>query len=82
MRVTIMENEYISFYKYANVYLLKLSGITNEDISRHISFPIFDKPDDIKVVYRRFVDSAQNMQSSSNVIRASIGDTKSRNRSI
>ncbi len=70
-----MENEYISFYKYANVYLLKLSGITNEDISRHL-VPIFDKPDDIKVVYRRFVDSAQNMQSSSNVIGASIGGTQ------
>lgn len=59
-------------YQTAYNFLLQQDGITESILKQHLESE-FNKPDDLKIIYKRFCDSAQNRQMSSKVIGQSIG---------
>lgn len=59
-------------YQAACHFLLQQDGITDSILKQHFESE-FNKPDDLKIIYKRFCDSAQNRQMSNKVIGQSIG---------
>jgi len=59
-------------YKSAIEFLLSFDGVTQEDLDNHLTSEL-KKPEDIKIIYRRLCESAQNKQMSSKVIGNAIG---------
>lgn len=59
-------------YKSAINFLLSFEIITLEVINKHLQSE-FTKPDDLKIIYRRLCESAQNKQMSTKVIGKAIG---------
>ena len=59
-------------YKKAVDFLLSQDGVTNLDLEKHIESES-QKPKDLKVIYKRLCESAQNKQMSTKVIGSSIG---------
>ncbi len=59
-------------YQAAYNFLLQQDGITESILKQHLESES-NKPDDLKIIYKRFCDSAQNRQMSSKVIGKSIG---------
>lgn len=67
---------YQKLYKAAVNFLLSFDIITNEDIQKHLHSE-FKKQNDIRIIYKQLIESAQNKQMSSKVIGQSIGGVKS-----
>ena len=65
-----MDNK--ELYNFAYEFLLTKKGVTVELIKKHLK-PIYNKPKDINTIYQRLCETAQNKQSSRNVIGGSIG---------
>ncbi len=61
-----------SLYTFAYAFLLSKKGVTKELLQKHFE-PQFNRPDDMRSIYFRLCESAQNKQMSSNVIGKSIG---------
>lgn len=59
-------------YKSAVEFLLSFDLITDEDINKHLQSE-FTKPNDLKIIYKRLCESAQNKQMSTKVIGKAIG---------
>lgn len=59
-------------YKNAVEFLLSFDKITIDNLNDHLKAE-FEKPDEIKIIYWRLCESAQNKQMSSKVIGQSIG---------
>lgn len=59
-------------YKSAVDFLFSVEGVTKSDLERHLQ-SIHEKPNDLKIIYRRLCKSAQNKQMSTKVIGQSIG---------
>lgn len=59
-------------YKSALDFLLSFDKVTQTDLDRHLVSE-FEKPKDLKIIYRQLCASAQNKQMSSKVIGNSIG---------
>lgn len=59
-------------YKSAVDFLKSFDNITNEDINKHLQSE-FSKPNDLKIIYKRLCESAQNKQMSTKVIGKAIG---------
>lgn len=65
-------NDYKIIYQKAYNFLLQHDGITNTILEQHLTSEIV-KPNDLKIIYKRFCESAQNRQMSNKVIGNSIG---------
>ena len=65
-----MDNK--ELYILAYEFLLTKKGVTEGLINKHFQ-PEYNKPKDIKTIYQRLCETAQNKQSSRNVIGGSIG---------
>jgi len=65
-------NDLFSIYNKAYNFLLQQNGITDVIINKHLESESF-KPDNLKIIYQRFCESAQNRQMSNKVIGHSIG---------
>ena len=61
-----------NIYNSAYEFLLKQNGVTPEVIQKHLQSESV-KPDDMKIIYKKFCESAQNRQMSTKVIGQSIG---------
>ena len=59
-------------FEQAKVFLLNYDGVTQEDLDIHLK-PVFERPKDIKVIYKRLCESAQNKQMGPKVIGNAIG---------
>lgn len=59
-------------YKSAVDFLLSFDGMTQADLDSHLTSE-HEKPKDLKIIYRRLCESAQNRQMSPKVIGNSIG---------
>ncbi len=59
-------------YKSAVDFLLSFKEVTKSDLKKHLVSE-FEKPNDLKIIYRKLCESAQNKQMSSKVIGNSIG---------
>jgi hypothetical protein len=59
-------------YKNAVDFLLSFDNVTLEDLNIHLKSE-HEKPTDLKIIYQRLCESAQNKQMSPNVIGKSIG---------
>jgi hypothetical protein len=59
-------------YKKAVEFLLSFDSVTKDDLNEHLKSE-FEKPNDIKIIYWRLCESAQNKQMSSKVIGQAIG---------
>ena len=59
-------------YKSALDFLLSFEKVTQTDIDKHLVSE-YEKPKDLKIIYRQLCASAQNKQMSSKVIGNSIG---------
>lgn len=59
-------------YKIAYNFLLSFESVTKEDLDKHLQSE-YEKPKDLKIIYRKLCESAQNKQMSSKVIGNSIG---------
>jgi hypothetical protein len=70
------QNNLKTIYQKAYDFLLNQSDITKEIIDAHLK-PEYNKLDDIKEVFKKFCNSAQNKQMSSKVIGGSIGKIES-----
>lgn len=66
------ESNLIKLYQNAYKFLLKQKGISEEILTKHL-ISESNKPDDLKIIYKRFCESAQNRQMSNKVIGGSIG---------
>ena len=66
------ESNLIKLYQNAYNFLLKQKGISEEILTKHL-ISESNKPDDLKIIYKRFCESAQNRQMSNKVIGGSIG---------
>ena len=75
MRINTMtkkSNTHKNIYKSAYEFLLKQNGVTPEMIQKHLQSESV-KPDDMRIIYKKFCESAQNRQMSTKVIGQSIG---------
>jgi len=63
---------YDEIYKSALDFLLSFEKVTQSDLDRHLVSE-YEKPKDLKIIYRQLCASAQNKQMSSKVIGDSIG---------
>lgn len=59
-------------YKSAVDFLLSFKDVTKSDLEKHLVSE-FEKPNDLKIIYKKLCESAQNKQMSSKVIGNSIG---------
>lgn len=59
-------------YKYAYEFLLSFGIVTRAELELHLRAE-YEKPNDLKIIYRKLCESAQNKQMSSKVIGSSIG---------
>lgn len=59
-------------YKSAYNFLLQQDGVNEADLKKHLTAETI-RPNDMKVIFRRFCESAQNRQMSNKVIGHSIG---------
>lgn len=59
-------------YKYAFDFLLSFGILTKDELELHLRAE-YEKPKDLKIIYRKLCESAQNKQMSSKVIGNSIG---------
>lgn len=59
-------------YKFATDFLLSFDNVTQEDLNIHLASE-YEKPKDLKTIYKRLCVSAQNKQMSPQVIGNSIG---------
>jgi len=66
------KNHLITIYQAAYNFLLQQNGITKEVLEKHLQLESV-KPDNLKTIYNRFCESAQNRQMSNKVIGRSIG---------
>ena len=64
--------DYVKLYNEAKAFLLSFDQVYQEDLDRHLVAE-HEKPHDLKVIYERLCESAQNRQMSSKVIGGSIG---------
>lgn len=55
-----------NIYNSAYEFLLKQKGVTPEVIQKHLQSESV-KPDDMKIIYKKFCESAQNRQMSNKV---------------
>jgi len=58
-------------FEFAKDFLLSFDGITNADVELHLTSE-YEKPNDLKKIYKQFCWAAQNRQSAVNVISGSI----------
>ena len=61
------KNQLILIYQAAYNFLLQQKGITKEILEKHLQLETV-KPENLKTIYSRFCESAQNRQMSNKVI--------------